>query len=670
MRPKVTVIIPTKDNFSLVSNAVNQLGIKSSYDNFNFLIVDTGSSEETYAAERKWSRDSNWNIRVIQDTYGYCFPVNNNLGAKEADKDTEFFLFMNDDVEAVNDIISLCVDFMQNRENIGTVAPQLLRRDERIQGMGYVIEEYENSKLSLQKEASNQSDILFYSRDIKVAANNASCVLIRKDLFERVGGFPEIYVEDYSDVELGLKCVIEGYSNYCLGYAKAIHYGQQSRGKYDSMRALMHWDYKQNLMPFMELNKLTLRDKGVLRFKDRTLLQKDWSLGRSSSIDSNFENLDTDAIYRDPFEGNNMELQIDFEKRYGLKSEDGKLHVLMIGHKDGCGLARIDNPAHMINKKMQDIVAFPSTSLTPELINWASIIVWQVPVPDAMKPIRDFLLHYNIPQIFEIDDDYFHLDKFNLARSVIDPESVRDWLCNCTATTVTRESLGQYYSTFSKDFIYKVCPNSINFDKFPDTEYSTEDDVVRLGWMGGCTHYTDLEEVSEVIPELKKKYGDKLEIVLFGWDGKLKPPFFTPRNVFGDMTFTHINFVDVYKYYEKLCSLKLDACFIPLADIEFNRIGKSPLKYLEASAAKIPCVVSKSDVFNFVEDGKNALVAQNKEEWFEKLSKVIEDKKLRYELSKNGYTLIREQFNLEDTVKYWTDFYREIALTKYECVKS
>jgi len=291
------------------------------------------------------------------------------------------------------------------------------------------------------------------------------------------------------------------------------------------------------------------------------------------------------------------------------------------------------------------------------------VFVWEVPVPQRLTDIRDFLTRNHIPQAFEVDDDYLHLDKFNLARSTVDPDAVVDWVKNTTLLTVTRDILGKFYQKRVPDTDYVVLPNCINFDKFPETVYKTTDDHIRLGWMGGCTHFSDLEIVAPVMHKLKEKYGDKLEICLFGWDGKLKPPFFANRSVFGDLQVTHINFVDVYNYYEKMVALDFDACFIPLADIPFNNIGKSPIKYLEAAASRIPCVVSDSPVFDFIEHGVTGLKAKTEEDWENSLTSLIEDIDLRHTLSNNGYELVHKDFNLEMEIHRWAGSYRELALT-------
>ncbi len=665
--PKVTVIIPTKHHFDLVVNAVNQLCIKTLYPNYNIIIMYTGDSPEILSKLRKWEKETNWPVQIFEYSKEFNFAeVNNTAVEKYVDKDTEYILFLNDDCEPVNDVISILSNFYSSNKNVGTVAAQLRNKDERIQGMGYKISEYENGVLDLQQNAVQQMDTLFYSRHIEVAANSAICMLTSKSLFETLGGFSSIYIEDYSDVEYSLKCILEGKKNYCLGYAITIHYGWQTRGVTQEVRQRAAYDHQTHLYPFIDFYKKELRELGAFHFKDRRMLKKDWCLGVSDRVESNFAG---GEIFRDPFVAENLQLQFDFEKRYDLKSDEGKLHVLMFGHKDGCGWARIDNPAYMLNKCTKDIVAFPTSVLTPELINWAHIFVWQVPTPARMKDVRDFLNKHGIPQIFEIDDDYIHLDKFNLARSIVDPDSVLDWVGNTTAFTTTRDVLGKFYQKRVPESKYVVAPNCINFDKFPETTYVTDDNHIRLGWMGGCTHYIDLERVAPVLRKLKEKYKDRLEICLFGWDGKLKPPFFAPKSVLGDLQVTHTNFVDVYKYYNKLAELKFDICFIPLADIPFNNIGKSPIKYLEASAARVPCVVSNSPVFSFIEDGVTGLKVDDLEGWENCLTKLIEDKNLRNTLSNNGYELVFNNYNLEKEIGIWARAYREVALTKYRCVK-
>jgi GT2 family glycosyltransferase len=661
---KVSVIIPTRDNFDLLVNSVNNLGIKTLYSNYEILVICTSSDEKMQKKVKGWADNSNWPLKVFEYKDDFNFAELNTKAVKEyTNEDTKYVLFMNDDCEPVNDVISILVNFYESNPDIGTVSAQLRNRDESIQSMGYLVTEYENSNLELKFHAVNERDKLFYSRHFKVAANSAVCMLTSRELFLELDGFQSVYIEDLADVEYSLRCILNGKYNYCLGYAIAVHHLKQTRGLFKGINKRVWYDYINNLAPFMELYKVELREAGIFQYIDRKLLQRDWCIGNSHKIESNFKDLEGGPIYRDPFEDNNLELQKDFEDRYSLQSDDGKLHVLMIGHKSGCGWIRIDNPAYMLNKCAEDIIAFPTDSITPELINWAHTIVWEVPVPSNLNATRDFLTQIEVPQAFEVDDDYLHIDEFNIAKERVDSETVLNWVKNTNMLTVTRDSLGKMYKEVIPTVNYKVLPNCINFDRFPKTEYNTNNDHIKLGWMGGCTHYSDLKVVVPVIKKLKAKYGDKLEICLFGWDGKLKPPFFTPKNLFAGIDISYYGFVDIYKYYDRLITLDFDICFIPLADNTFNNIGKSPLKYLEASAAKFPCVVSDSPVFDFIDNGETAFKAKTEEEWEIYLTLVIEDIDLRNKLSNNGYELVYNDFNLEKHISKWADSYRELALS-------
>jgi len=360
-RPKVSVIIPTREHFDLLVNAINQLCIKTTYPNYEVIVVSTGDDKDVTAKIKTWCRETtSWPVKFFEKTGDFNFAKVNTAAAYEyVSEDTKYLLFMNDDCEPVNDVMSIMVDFYENNEDIGTVSAQIRHKDERIQSMGYAVYEYENHALELIQDAAGQMDNLFYSRAFAVTANPAICMLTSKELFQTLGGLSDVYIEDYADIEYSLKCLLEGKKNWCLGYAITLHYAYQTRGVSSEMKQRVAYDYQMNLAPFMDFYKAELREEGAFRYKDRRLLQKNWCLGESDKIETNFKDHVGGDVFRDPAIPANLQMQIDFEKRYDLHSDDGKLHVLMIGHKDGCGWVRVDNPAYMINKCMPDMVAFP-----------------------------------------------------------------------------------------------------------------------------------------------------------------------------------------------------------------------------------------------------------------------------------------------------------------------
>jgi len=310
---------------------------------------------------------------------------------------------------------------------------------------------------------------------------------------------------------------------------------------------------------------------------------------------------------------------------------------------------------------MQDIVAFPTTVLTPELINWAHVFVWESGISSEHAPIRNFLKTWRVPQVYETDDNYLNINKYNSASYVIDPNDVRDWLTCTDVNTVTRKSLGEYYKMAVPDLQYCVLPNCIDFETFPvPKEYVPSKDIVRIGWFGGSSHYEDIASIMPALRKLVKTYGDKLQLVVFGWDGELNP-MFGNRNVFSGLKLEYIPWVPIGDYYNAVSQLNLDISIIPLVSNIFNNVGKSPLKFLESASCRYPCVISNNPVYDIATHRETAYMVDSAEGWEDALVEMIDNPDLRKYISDKAYTFVRENYDIEKNISKWADLYRTMA---------
>jgi glycosyltransferase involved in cell wall biosynthesis len=279
----------------------------------------------------------------------------------------------------------------------------------------------------------------------------------------------------------------------------------------------------------------------------------------------------------------------------------------------------------------------------------------------------EFLDKMGVPQIWEADDNWYTIGPYNRASYLSNREDIPKWLKLCKNATVTRKELGEFYKTLYPELKYHILPNSVDFEVWPKTTYTTGDilkgDKLRLGWTGCDSHRDDLAIVIPALKELKKKYKDKLEIVIFGWNGELDPKFNMP-NVFEGLDITHYGPVIYEEYANKLCSLNLDVAFIPLANNTFNNTGKSNLKYLDVSASRIPCAVSDCNLYGDTKDMETGIIVKDSE-WFDKLDMLLRDRELRLKLSNNAYNYVHDTYDMAKTVHLWTNAYMECA-SKYK----
>ena len=168
--------------------------------------------------------------------------------------------------------------------------------------------------------------------------------------------------------------------------------------------------------------------------------------------------------------------------------------------------------------------------------------------------------------------------------------------------------------------------------------------LVHIGLVGNYSTSYDLLTIREVLHELQQRFDDKIELFVFGWNGKQK----NGEKAFGDLrfhSFRSVNFVDdtvkgrlKKGYFSTLYDLQLDIALLPMADLPYNTVGKSPVKYLELSAMQVPVVASDLPPYReTIVDGVTGYLASGPEEWVEKTARLIKDTRHRQEIGQRAF---------------------------------
>jgi GT2 family glycosyltransferase len=247
---KVAIIIPTKGNLNLLFNCINSFYEHCDENIFNIFIADTGSTNEEINQINDFIKEKG-NIRLINYDYYNFAKINNDVVKNYVTNEFEFLLFVNNDIKVLNDVIYEMLKIMKLGNNIGTIGARLHYENNLIQHDGIFV------NLNLTNNTLNVSHLGLlsyynYKNGTKeVIGSTAALLMIRKNLFNKIGMFNEKYVECFEDVELNLLCYINGYKNYCVGKAVAYHYESQTRNKNDKKIDGMKKDYYEILSPFM-----------------------------------------------------------------------------------------------------------------------------------------------------------------------------------------------------------------------------------------------------------------------------------------------------------------------------------------------------------------------------------------------------------------------------------
>lgn len=228
----VSIIIPNKDEKESLQKCLESIWGKSTYQNYEILIVENNStSEEIFAYYEELEKREN--VRVLKWEHAFNYAAINNFAAAQASG--EYFLFLNNDVEIITpDWIEKMLGNCQ-RSQVGAVGVKLYYPDNTIQHAGCVIGiggiaghmfvGMPGSHTGYLHKASIQQDL---------SAVTAACMMMKREAFEKAGGFTEELSVAFNDVDLCLKVRREKYLIVYNPFVELYHYESKSRGAEDS----------------------------------------------------------------------------------------------------------------------------------------------------------------------------------------------------------------------------------------------------------------------------------------------------------------------------------------------------------------------------------------------------------------------------------------------------
>jgi len=232
--PLVSLLIPTRDRRSLTETAVRSILEKSTYTNYEILILDNGSVENDTLEFFSQIQQEDHRVKVLAYDYPFNYSAINNFGARHA-KGTIIGL-INNDIEVINpDWLTEMVSHSL-RPEIGCVGAKLYYPNDTLQHGGVILGIGGVANHSHKHFARSHPG--YFARLIctqNYSAVTAACLLIRKEIFDAVEGLDEENLKvAFNDVDFCLKVREAGYRNLWTPYAELYHYESISRGAEDS----------------------------------------------------------------------------------------------------------------------------------------------------------------------------------------------------------------------------------------------------------------------------------------------------------------------------------------------------------------------------------------------------------------------------------------------------
>jgi len=228
-KPLVSIIIPNKDNIPLLRNCLSTITEKTTYTNYEIIIVENNSTNDaTFAYYEELKRYENISV-VHWQGKGFSYSEICNFGAQFACG--KHLLFLNNDIMIITPNWIEEMLMYSQRSDVGMVGSKLYFLNGAIQHAGVV--------LGLGGIAGHiylgaPYDEIGFMAKLQIVQNmsavTAACMMIRRTVFDEVGHFTPEFCDSFNDIDLCLKIRNAGYLIVWTPYAEAFHLESKSRG--------------------------------------------------------------------------------------------------------------------------------------------------------------------------------------------------------------------------------------------------------------------------------------------------------------------------------------------------------------------------------------------------------------------------------------------------------
>ncbi len=248
--PKISIVIANKDHVEDLRRCISSIREKSTYENYEIVVVENNSeTDEIFAYYKELTNDKfdkamkhgdvmmsdDGVTKIVKYEGEFNYSAINNLGVEKTDG--EYILLLNNDTQVIT------VNWMEEllmyaqREDVGAVGGKLFYGNKTIQHAGVVIglgahRTAGHTHYGQSRENLGYMGRLCYTQN--ATAVTGACLMVKKSLFEKVGGLDTGFAVSLNDVDFCLKLRKEGYLNVFTPFAELYHFESISRGLDDA----------------------------------------------------------------------------------------------------------------------------------------------------------------------------------------------------------------------------------------------------------------------------------------------------------------------------------------------------------------------------------------------------------------------------------------------------
>ena len=275
--PLISIIIPNKDHVDDLKRCMDSIDQKSTYKNYEYIIVENNSTDDATFQYYKKLEAENPKVHVVYWDKEFNYSAINNYGAAFAKG--EYLLLLNNDTEIINEdcleeLLGYCM-----RSDVGAVGARMYYEDDTIQHAGVVIGfgGIAGHCFVLQpRGTTGYCHRIICAQDY--SAVTAACMMVKKSAFDAVNGLSEDLAVAFNDIDFCMKLRQAGYLIVYNPYAELYHYESKSRGLEDTPEKVAR--FNREIATFEKKWPEILKNGDPYYNPNLTLKSQDFSLKR------------------------------------------------------------------------------------------------------------------------------------------------------------------------------------------------------------------------------------------------------------------------------------------------------------------------------------------------------------------------------------------------------
>lgn len=227
---KISILIPNKDHVADLKRCIDSIKSRSTYANYEIIVIENNSTDDlTFQYYETLKGDASIQVVTYEGPFNYS--KINNFGARHANG--KYLLLLNNDTEVITKNWMEAMLMYAQREDVGAVGAKLLYEDKTIQHAGIVLglgahRTAGHTHYKVNYENLGYMGRLCYAQN--VSAVTGACLMVKKSLYDAVGGLDESFEIALNDVDFCLKLREKNYWNVFTPFAELYHYESASRG--------------------------------------------------------------------------------------------------------------------------------------------------------------------------------------------------------------------------------------------------------------------------------------------------------------------------------------------------------------------------------------------------------------------------------------------------------